>query len=325
MIRSFLRYALWPVTVLATTAAYAVGFASGHAPLTLIAVPSVLVPLLLLVELVLPAERIGPAWRDPQILNDVGHGVFGQGIGVQLGQIFFVSGAALVAGAVSDRFGANLWPTGLPEAVQVLLVIVLADGLETLRHRLLHSHPRLWPLHALHHATDRLHAMKSGRGHFLDMMFRALVVYAPLALVGVPSEVLLWYAAAVTVLGPVAHANIDVWVPGWMHPLLMTPQVHRIHHAGDLEIAMSNYANLFPFWDILLGTFRHPARNERPTFGTPDDPMPAGFWAQLVEPLRPHATDERGAEPGEPLRARPPESLAARGATRPLAGPASGA
>jgi sterol desaturase/sphingolipid hydroxylase (fatty acid hydroxylase superfamily) len=286
MIRSLLPYALWPATVLATTAAYAFGFDAGRPALTLIAVPFVLVPLLLVIELVLPADPIGPAWSDPQIWNDVGHGIFGQGVGVQLGQIFFVSGAALLAGAVSDRFGANLWPTALPEAVQGLLVIALADGLETLRHRLLHTSPRLWPLHALHHATDRLHAMKSGRGHFLDMMFRSLVVYAPLVVIGVPSAALFWYAAAVTVFVPIGHANVDVWVPAWMHPLVMTPQVHRIHHAGDLEIAMSNYANVFPLWDVLLGTFRHPAHTEQPTFGTPDDPMPSGFLAQLADPFR---------------------------------------
>ena len=79
-------------------------------------------------------------------------------------------------------------------------------GLDTGFHRV----GWLWPVHALHHAVDRLHVGKASRTHLLDMLGRSLGTYAPLVALGVPPDVLVWYPAAVTILGPIAHANVDV-------------------------------------------------------------------------------------------------------------------
>jgi sterol desaturase/sphingolipid hydroxylase (fatty acid hydroxylase superfamily) len=130
-----------------------------------------------------------------------------------------------------------------------------------------------------------MHVFKSGRGHFLDMVLRHVVVFLPLTALGAPAEILQAYVAAVTVLGPIGHSNVDVRLPGFMHRLLMTPQVHRIHHARDRELAFSNYANVFPLWDIVFGTFQDPLRVRPAGFGIDDDPMPASLWGQIAAPF----------------------------------------
>jgi sterol desaturase/sphingolipid hydroxylase (fatty acid hydroxylase superfamily) len=71
----------------------------------------------------------------------------------------------------------------------------------------------------------------------------------------------------------------------FVHRLLLTPQGHRIHHAGDLELAMHNYANVFAFWDVLFGTFRHPDERPHPVLGDVDESMPATFAGQLLAPF----------------------------------------
>ena len=130
-----------------------------------------------------------------------------------------------------------------------------------------------------------MNVLKSGRGHFLDMSFRSLCVYAPMVAIGVPTEVLLWYAAAITVFGPIGHSNVAVRLPSFVHRLVLTPQAHRIHHARDVGLAMSNYANVFPLWDILFGSFEHPDKHRPPEFGVEDDPMPRSFAGQLLAPF----------------------------------------
>ena len=146
--------------------------------------------------------------------------------------------------------------------------------------------------------------MKSGRGHFLDMLLRNLVVYAPLALVGTPREVLLAYAAAVTVFGPIAHANVSVAVPSFLHRLVLTPQVHRIHHARAMALSCSNYANVLPLWDVLFGSFEHPDRTPAFDYGCEDDRRPQGFIDQILDPLRAwrEVSGSRRSAPPSPRR-----------------------
>ncbi len=283
--RSIASRALWPVFVIGSTVAYAVGFASGWGSLTVPSVPAATVTLLLLVELAIPADPNRFAYRDPQVLHDIGHSLIGQAIGSEIGRVLFLLGAGVVAGMISEAWGGNLWPATWPFALQAFLLVVIADGLDYWRHRAQHTLPWLWPIHALHHNTHQLNALKSGRTHLLDMTFRSLVVYAPLIAIGVPADVLLWYPAAVAILGPIGHSNIDIRLPSFLHRIVLTPQEHRIHHAGDLKLGNSNFANVFPFWDILGGTFAHPDEHPAPTFGTPGDPMPTSFLGQLLAPF----------------------------------------
>lgn len=284
-LRRVLHPLLWPVIVFSTTAGFIAGFENGYAELVLFGVPALTMLALFGLEFWLP-DRVGRGtWGDPQSGNDLVHGILGQGGGNLLGQATFVFTAALIAGEVSARFGGNLWPLHWPLWVQVLSLVFVADGLDYWRHRLQHSVSWLWPIHALHHDVERLSVLKSGRGHFLDMLVRNLLVYAPLALLGAPREVMLAYAAAVTVFGPVAHANVSVRIPGFLHRVVLTPQVHRIHHARPLRLSNSNYANVFPIWDVLFGTFEHPDAHPEFEYGVETSTQPDDVLGQMLAPF----------------------------------------
>jgi sterol desaturase/sphingolipid hydroxylase (fatty acid hydroxylase superfamily) len=276
---------LWPLFVAGSALAYVLAFAHGAAAQAVLLVPLVQMAILFVCEGLIPADAAGTARADPKLGNDVGHIVVGNALGNVVSDGLVLALTALLAGQLSALVGGTLWPTSWPFAAQAALVIVAADGIETLRHRLFHLSPRLWPLHAIHHGGRSLHIGKSGRNHFLDIGSRGLFVFGPLALLGAPREVLLAYPAAVTMLGPIAHANLDLVTPRWLHRWLMTPAVHHVHHARALEVALHNYANVFPLWDRLFGSFLDPSGTERPPAGLEQDPNPPGFWAQVVAPL----------------------------------------
>jgi sterol desaturase/sphingolipid hydroxylase (fatty acid hydroxylase superfamily) len=283
--KSIARHWLWPVFVAASALVFVLGFARGLAAEVVFIFPAVQVILLYGLELWLPAEPAGPANRDPKLGNDVAHNIFGSALGGPLSDAVVLALAAILAAPLTTLTGGALWPSSLPFPAQALLAIVLADLLETLRHRHLHHSERLWPVHAVHHQGEHLHVLKSGRNHFLDLGLRGVCVFAPLALLGVPAEAMLAYPAAVAVLGPIGHANLDLVVPRWLHRWLMTPAVHHIHHARATETALHNYSNVSPFWDRLLGTFLDPGTAPRPAMGLDDDPNPPGFWGQVLAPL----------------------------------------
>jgi sterol desaturase/sphingolipid hydroxylase (fatty acid hydroxylase superfamily) len=291
------RYWLWPVFVGVSALAYGIGFVRGFAVEVVLLLPAVQVLILYGLELWLPAEREGPASRDPKLGNDIAHNIFGFALGGALSDAVVLALAAMLAAPLSMLTGGVLWPASLPFAAQALLAIVLADMLETLRHRHLHHAKWLWPIHAVHHQGEHLHVLKSGRNHFLDIGLRGAFVFAPLALLGAPAEVMLAYPAAVSVLGPIGHANLDLVVPRWLHRWLMTPAVHHIHHARTTETALHNYANVSPFWDRLLGTFLDPGTVPRPAAGLDDDPNPPGFWGQVLAPLGLRGTPRAAATP----------------------------
>ena len=275
---------LWPSFVLASAAAYVFAFARGAAGEAVLLVPAAQVLLLLGLEAWRPADRERTVRSDPGWRNDVGHNVIGSGLGASLADAIAVGASALFARHVALA-GETPWPAQWPLAAQAGLVILCADGLETLRHRVFHRVPWLWPIHAVHHAGDRLHVLKSGRNHALDMAARGLCVFAPLALLGAPAEALLAYPAANSVFGPLAHANVALPVAPWLHRFVLTPAVHHVHHARSLDLALHNYAPVLPLWDRLLGTFLDPTGIPRPQAGLAEDPNPSGFWAQLVAPV----------------------------------------
>jgi len=284
-VRAAARLWLWPLFVGGSTLAFVLAFAHGAAEQAVLIVPLAQLVLLFVAESWLPADPRGVARRDPGLRNDLAHVFFGNALGTMVSEAFVLALMALLAGRLSVLAGGTLWPESWPFVVQAALLIFLADGLDTLRHRWLHHSRWLWPIHAVHHAGEHLNITKSGKNHFLDPGLRGLLVYGPLALLGAPPEALLAHAAAVTVLGPIAHANLDLAVPRWLDRWLMTPAVHQIHHARSLELALHNYTNVFPLWDRLLGSFLDPSLVPRPAAGLERDPNPPGFWAQVLAPL----------------------------------------
>ncbi len=281
---------VWPGFVLGTAAAIALGFAAGLGFATAALVSVGLILVLLATERWMPADRSHQFGRDPQRWNDVGHAILGSVTGEVVGNLVLVAGAVALSMSLPATF--QLWPVAWPWWAQAALLLVVADLLEYARHRALHRVPLLWRFHALHHDADVMHVVKSSRNHGVDLLFRFAVVYAPLALLGAPAMLLPFYSMAIMLFGPVSHANLDLPVPRAMHRLVVTPQVHTIHHARAREQADSNFGPVFTIWDQLFGTFTAPKEGERVReFGIEGERWPDGFLAQLAAPFRGPARD----------------------------------
>jgi sterol desaturase/sphingolipid hydroxylase (fatty acid hydroxylase superfamily) len=271
-------YLLWPALV-ATFGMIAL-LASRAGPIGLGLVGTAVIFVLIIVERLRPRSAAESVHDDPQLAHDLGHAILAQG-----GALAADALALTVGTFAAARLGLGLWPSGWPLAVQAVLAVVLADGLEYWRHRLLHRVGWLWPVHALHHHPDRLHALKGPRNTVLDMGMRSLVVYAPLAAVGVPAALLLWYPLVTVVLGPIAHSNIAFRFPAFVHRVLVTPPAHRLHHARDVELSNGNFAVVTPLWDLVFGTFHDPDGRPAPAVGIEHDRIPDDFVGQALSPL----------------------------------------
>ncbi len=264
-------------------AAFAVLFALWSAGLALAAASTVawvvVVVALVVVERLAPFE---PAWHRPdeQLVNDLTHTALGSALGSRVGVVAadaIVTAIAVVsAGAASTTTLHALWPSSWPLWAQAALAFVTVDGLRYWQHRLTHRVPALWQLHVLHHDPRRLIVIKAGRSHLFDRALQALCV-VPVVVAGAGADVVFWAVSLSSIIGLVAHANIDA--SGCF--VFVGPNEHRVHHAKDPALHGSNFGAALTLWDRAFGTFRAADVHD---VGLNDD-TPDGVVAQLAAPI----------------------------------------
>jgi len=248
-----------------------------------------------------PLERVAAAHARPRrrFATDVAFAVSGQLL-VRLGLVFVVGWllARVDDIAIDQPLSAHV--TG-DRAARTVLDVVVGLALFELAgyayHRLAHRVPCLWRLHEIHHSSETMDWLASFRQHPLEILLMTLAQNAPLVLLGIPLGAHAAVLALLKLATVFVHANIRIPDGPWTLAVA-TPRFHHRHH--QLGGAVRNYASLFPFIDVVFGTY---ARQSATTFGVPRA-LPDGFLALLVEPLRPRtAAASRAGESAPPVPA----------------------
>ena len=193
---------------------------------------------------------------------------------------------------------ANERGFGLLNNIQAPIVVAFAvsfliiDFSRYLQHLMLHRVPLLWRLHLAHH-TDQDYDFSTGlRFHPVEGLFTVAYDVAIVALLGAPPLAVLTYELVKVVWAIFAHANIYVPLPidRAMRTVLVTPDLHRIHHSAAPGETDTNFGGLTPVWDRLLGTYRDQPSlgHENMIIGLADyqDPRYLRLGAILMQPLR---------------------------------------
>lgn len=207
---------------------------------------------------------------------------------------------------LTEAIGGGLWPTSWPLALQVLLGLSLGELGAYWVHRICHLSERGWRIHALHHSSEELHFLASGKNHPLNVVATmTLQSILPIAM-GVTPETLALMSIFTGINGLMQHANVD-FRPGLLNYLVSTSDLHRWHHAKDLDESNTNFGNNLILWDHVFGTFYYP-KDRAPTTnaGVEGLRIPATLTAQLASPFL-YKRFEVDAN-GEPLHAEPAPS-----------------
>ena len=245
-------------------------------------------PILLAAILITVAEQRLPyraAWAPDRgmVTTDVAFLAVVQMVIPAFAAIAFALCASAIASSVWEV--RHAWPHHLPGALQVVLVLVVADFLRYWQHRAMHRSPTLWRLHAIHHSPDRLYWLNVGRFHPLEEVLQSLVETLPFVILGVDARVLAGYYVFYAVNGFFQHANCDVRL-GPLNQLIAGPELHRWHHAAEIREANHNYGNKLIIWDTFFGTRYLPADREVGELGNGEPAYPTTFVGQVVAPFR---------------------------------------
>jgi lathosterol oxidase len=170
-----------------------------------------------------------------------------------------------------------------PVWLQVLEIMLLADIAQYWLHRAFHRIPALWPFHAVHHSSTALDWLAGSRLHLVDVLVTRSLILVPLFLLGFTQSALYVWLVVIAFHAIFNHVNLKFRLR-WIEPLLVTPRFHHWHHA--VAPVDKNFAVHFPWLDRLFGTYHMPDGQWPSALGIAGNPVPEGFFAQLLHPLR---------------------------------------
>ncbi len=173
------------------------------------------------------------------------------------------SALAFAALAAEQNWGL-LNRFAVPGWVAVPVSIVVLDLAIYFQHVLLHAVPVLARLHAVHHADPDFDVTTGIRFHPLEMVLSAAIKFAAIASLGAPVLAVLVFEVLLNAASMFNHANASLpkWLEPWVRGIVVTPDMHRIHHSVIEAERNSNYGFCLSIWDHLLGTYTPAPRGE---------------------------------------------------------------
>jgi sterol desaturase/sphingolipid hydroxylase (fatty acid hydroxylase superfamily) len=201
------------------------------------------------------------AWR-PRAASDAG---FGWRWASNI--IVYALGAVAAGWLVATIIGPA-WKTGLPNppgfplaALALVFGVLVLDLERYWVHRLLHGVPVLWRCHALHHSDRELDVSTGYRHHPFEIAVVALALPLSAVALGIPGAVIVAYGAVDAIAAVFQHGNVRLprRLERVLAPVIVTPEMHSVHHSIARSEADSNFGQIFSFWDRLFATYTRPA------------------------------------------------------------------
>ena len=283
IIRAVMSKYAFPATLVFAVGATIWGVRSDIPPAVVVvcAILCVVLPLMVLERWMPHRESWNRSLEENRV--DVAH-MLNTALATELFRAMTFGGLFWVAALVTNAMGGTIWPTEAPAVLQLALALAIGDFGAYWVHRSAHEGTLLWRLHAMHHTSERLHTLSSGRNHPGNAVFAYSSQVVPLAILGAPTEVLATLSVFTAVHGMLQHCNAD-FNHGFLNHIFATADLHRWHHSTDFEHSNTNFGSNIALWDKVFGTWSLPDTDGPERVGLEDVEMPERFWAHLASPV----------------------------------------
>jgi sterol desaturase/sphingolipid hydroxylase (fatty acid hydroxylase superfamily) len=207
-------------------------------------------------------------------------------------RLVFPVTAVSFAALASERGWGLLGALDLPLWLAMVLSLLLLDLIIYLQHRLFHAVPLLWRLHRVHHADTEFDVTTALRFHPGEMLVSITIKLAAIATLGAPALAVLVFEIVLNGAAMFNHANVTLpaRVERALRLVVVTPDMHRIHHSVRPEEFNRNFGFNLSWWDRLLGSYcPRPQRDQQDMpIGLDRFREPRELWLDrmLLQPLR---------------------------------------
>jgi sterol desaturase/sphingolipid hydroxylase (fatty acid hydroxylase superfamily) len=150
----------------------------------------------------------------------------------------------------------------VPTVVALLLSVMIMDFIIYLQHVLVHAVPTLWRVHRVHHADLDYDVTTGARFHPIEIILSMLIKFATIVVFGPPVVAVIIFEVLLNATAMFNHGNIRLpkGIDRVLRWLVVTPDMHRVHHSVEDDEANSNFGFNLPWWDRLFGTYRDQPR-----------------------------------------------------------------
>ena len=146
----------------------------------------------------------------------------------------------------------------LPAWIKIVLAVVAFDFVIYIQHVLFHYLPILWRIHRMHHTDLDLDVTSGNRFHPVEIVISIGIKLMAVPLIGPPAVSVLIFEVVLNATSQFNHGNIRLpeAVDRWLRLIVVTPDMHRVHHSVVPRETNSNFGFNLPWWDRLCGTYR---------------------------------------------------------------------
>jgi sterol desaturase/sphingolipid hydroxylase (fatty acid hydroxylase superfamily) len=203
-------------------------------------------------------------------------------------------GMALIA---EERGWGFFHAFDVPFWLAFIASVVLLDLAIYLQHVLFHAVPILWRLHRMHHADLEFDVTTGIRFHPIEILLSMVIKFAVVAALGTPAAAVLVFEVILNATSMFNHGNVRLpeKIDRWLRWIVVTPEMHRVHHSIVARETNSNFGFNLPWWDRMFGTYRAQpqAGHLGMTIGISQfrDPGELRLDRMLIQPFRDDARD----------------------------------
>jgi sterol desaturase/sphingolipid hydroxylase (fatty acid hydroxylase superfamily) len=158
----------------------------------------------------------------------------------------------------ANGFGIINWLPEMSLWLYALLGVLLLDFIGAyVPHYVEHNVKPLWMIHLVHHTDHKVDTTTANRHHPLESVIRFVFTLLGVFIIGTPIALVFLYQSLSLIATQFSHANIKLpkKIDHALSYVLVSPDMHKVHHHHVLPYTDSNYGNIFSIWDRILGTF----------------------------------------------------------------------
>ncbi len=189
--------------------------------------------------------------------------------------------------------GIGLLPLlGVPYPLAVFIAVIVLDLAIYAQHVVFHYVPMLWRIHRVHHADTDFDVTTGLRFHPIEILLSLMIKIGVAALIGAPALAVLIFEVILNASSQFSHGNIRLpkRVDAVLRRVIVTPDMHRVHHSIHRHETDSNFGFNLSIWDRLFGTYiPHPKDGQTGmTIGIDEFRAKREMWLDrlLTQPFR---------------------------------------
>ncbi|NCC38791.1 MAG: sterol desaturase family protein [Gammaproteobacteria bacterium] len=177
-------------------------------------------------------------------------------------RLIFPAAAVGVAAFAAERGMGLLNIYQIPALLALVLAVVALDFVVWLQHVMVHAIPALWRLHRVHHADLDYDLTTGARFHPLEILLSMLIKFAAILVIGPSVVAVVIFEVVLNATAMFNHGNVRLpaWLDRRLRWVLVTPDMHRVHHSVEDDETNSNFGFNLSIWDRLFGTYRDQPR-----------------------------------------------------------------